>query len=60
MNIDSILEIIDKEIERLNVEQLTLTEVIKLLNSKGIFSNSDSKTEKEFRALIKEGKVFLR
>lgn len=58
MNIDSILEIIDKEIERLNVEQLTLTEVIKLLNSKGIFSTSDSKTEKEFRALIKEGKVF--
>ena len=57
ISIESISELIDEEIERLGVKSLTLPEVIKLLQSKDVFDDSNPSAEKKFKELLKEGKI---
>ena len=55
MNTEPILDAIEKEIERLDVDYLTLPQSIALLYSIGLFKESDKQDEKEFRNLLREG-----
>lgn len=57
MNTQPILDAIDKEIDRLEADYLTLPQSIDLLYSIGLFKESDKQDENKFRNLLKEGAV---
>ena len=55
--IKNIVKTIDEEIDRLNVDYLTPTEIIKLLLLKRVFIDSENKSENQFREILKQGKI---